>query len=139
MLSILLISSFDKLSDYIPRTIVSDRDVKFLSHFWKTLWKKFDKTPKYSSTTHPQIDRQTEVTNRSLGNLIHLSGDHPKQWDLVLGQAEFAFNFMKNRSTRKCPFERVNTKMPRLTIDLINLPTSVDLSSDAENMVDRII
>ena len=37
----------------IPRTIVSDRDVKFLSHLWKMLWSKLGTRLLYSTTCHP--------------------------------------------------------------------------------------
>ena len=36
-----------------PRTIVSDRNVKFLSHFWKTLSAKLGTKLLFSTTCHP--------------------------------------------------------------------------------------
>ena len=54
----------------LPSTIVSDRDVKFVSYFWKTVWKLFGTISKFSSAFHPQTDGQTEVVNRSLGDML---------------------------------------------------------------------
>ena len=40
----------------LQRSIILDRDNKFVGYFWKTLWKKMDTELKFSSTFHPQID-----------------------------------------------------------------------------------
>lgn len=75
----------------LPKTIMSDCDVKFYSYFWKTLWAKTKIQLNFSSSFHPQTDSQTETINRSLGNLLRcLVMDHHTAWDLLLTQVEFA-------------------------------------------------
>jgi imidazoleglycerol phosphate dehydratase HisB len=71
-----------------PRSIVSDRDTKFVGHFWRTLWKKIGTNISFSSSYHPQTDGKKEVVNKSLGNLLRsLVSEHRSQWDQVLAQA----------------------------------------------------
>jgi len=54
----------------IPKSIVSDHDVKFLIYFWKTLWGKLGTKLLFSTTYHPQTYGQTEVVNRILSQLL---------------------------------------------------------------------
>jgi len=49
---------------------VSDRDTKFFSHFWRTLWEKIETKLLFSITYHPQNDGQIKVVNRTLGTLL---------------------------------------------------------------------
>ena len=63
---------FDEIVTHhgVPKTIVSDRDVKFTSYFWKTLWHKLGTLLKFSIDFHPKIDGQTKVVNCSMRNLL---------------------------------------------------------------------
>lgn len=123
----------------VPKTITSDRDTKFLSHFWRTLWRLFQTDLQYSSSFHSQTDGQTEVVNKTMVNIIRcLCSDRPKKWDLYLAPAEFAYNNMVNRSTGKTPFSIVYQQPPRHTLDLVPLPKVPSYSIATENLAGKI-
>jgi hypothetical protein len=54
----------------VPNTIVSDRDAKFLSHFWRTLWFKLGTKLLFSTTCHPQTDGKTKVVNHTSSTML---------------------------------------------------------------------
>jgi len=111
----------------LPKTIVSDRDAKFLSNFWRTLWSRLGIKLSFSTSCHPQTDGRTEVVNRSLATLLRilLKGNH-KSWDEYLPHMEFAYNRVVHSTTKLSPFEVVYGFNPLTTLDLLPLPTSFD-------------
>ena len=107
----------------LPRSIVSDRDPKFISHFLKTLWEKHDTKLQFSTSCHPQTDGQTEVVNRSFSTMLRaiMRGRH-KSWDEYLPHIEFAYNRVVHKTTNISPFEVVYGFNPLTPLDLLLLP-----------------
>ncbi|XP_031126079.1 uncharacterized protein LOC116028495 [Ipomoea triloba] len=104
----------------IPKTIVSDRDTKFLSHFWRVLWAKIGTKLLFSTTCHPQTDGQTEVVNRTLSQLLRsVISKNLKSWEECLPHVEFAYNHAIHSTTNMSPFEVVYGFNPLSPIDLL--------------------
>ncbi|GKE14633.1 RNA-directed DNA polymerase [Tanacetum coccineum] len=121
----------------VLKSITSDRDSKFIAYFLLTLWRRLSTSLNFNSTAHPQTDDQTEVVNRTLGNMIRfLRGEKPKLWDVSLAQAEFAYNSAVHSSMGFLPFEVVYKTSPRHVVDLVNLPGKNNVQ--ANRMVEEV-
>ena len=123
----------------VPRTIVSDRDVKFMSYFWKTLWGKLGTKLLFSTTCHPQTDGQTEVVNRTLSTLLRaMIKKNLREWEECLPHVEFAYNRAVHSTTTLCPFEVVYGFKPITPLDLLPLPTQERINMEASKRADFV-
>lgn len=76
----------------------------------------------FSSTAHPQADRQTNNLNHILSNLIRsIYGEKSKQWDVTLVQAKFANSNVIYLATGQSPFSLVYRQSPRHALDFERL------------------
>jgi hypothetical protein len=88
----------------LPRMIISDRDVRFTSLFWRTLTQLLGIKLNLSIACHPQTDGQFE---RTIGNfreivlpyVCYLKSD----WDVYLAQLEFSYNNSIHDATGQTP------------------------------------
>lgn len=69
----------------LPRSLVSDRDPLFLSHFWRELFQLSGTQLRMSSAYHPQSDGQTEVMNKVVEQYLRAFVHHrPHTWGKLL-------------------------------------------------------
>uniref|UniRef100_A0A2N9G8J7 RNA-directed DNA polymerase n=1 Tax=Fagus sylvatica TaxID=28930 RepID=A0A2N9G8J7_FAGSY len=123
----------------VPRSIVSDRDVKFLSYFWKVLWGKLGTKLLFSTTCHPQTDGQTEVVNRTLSTLLRtIIQKNLKNWEDCLPFIEFAYNRSVHSTTEFSPFEIVYGFNPLTPLDLLPLPVNERTSLDGQKKAEMV-
>ena len=89
----------------LPSVIISDRDPRITSDFWQTLLKSLGSRLNMSTAHHPQTDGQTEVTHRTIEQILraYVSPQHD-DWSSWLPIAEFAYNNSVSASTHHTPF-----------------------------------
>jgi Chromo (CHRromatin Organisation MOdifier) domain len=77
----------------LPKTIVSDRDKLFLSHFWKELHRLLGVKIQLSTSYHPQTDGSTERANKTIIESIRQYVNRRQtDWASHLTHVESVFN-----------------------------------------------
>jgi hypothetical protein len=97
----------------LPKDIVSDRDPKFTSKIWRTLWKRMGSELKMSISFRPQTDGQIERVNLVIQQFLkNYVAAHQQDWVDHLELAEFCYNNSEHSTTRSTPFQMVGGKSP---------------------------
>lgn len=127
----------------LPRTIVSDRDVVFLSKFWQALFDVQGVQLHHSSAYHPQSDGQTEAINKCVeGYLRCMCSDRPKEWVQWLPLAEWWYNTTYHSAIKLTPFEVLYGQKPPTHFPYIphsSLVDTVDRSLQARESTIRLL
>ena len=98
-----------------PESFVSDRDGRFISHFWDTMVDLMQSKKHMSTSFHPQTDGQTERMNRALEETLrHFVCYNQGDWDSHLQMAAFAINNSYHASTQTTPFMLTKGYHPRM-------------------------
>ncbi|KAJ0780941.1 putative nucleotidyltransferase, Ribonuclease H [Helianthus annuus] len=90
----------------VPLNIISDRDARFSSRFWRTMQSAMGTQLNLSTAYHPQTDGQTERTIQTLEDMLRASViDFGGSWDSHLPLIEFSYNNSYHSSINMAPFE----------------------------------
>ncbi|CAI7849896.1 unnamed protein product [Closterium sp. NIES-54] len=125
----------------LPSAIISDRDPRFLSNFWQSLFKLHGTRLKFSTAYHPETDGQTERMNRTLEDALRAQV-HTRQtdWDLHLTAIKLAYNSTPHLSTGQPPFYLPTGQHPRLPTTppshLSHAPAALEFLTSLESAID---
>jgi hypothetical protein len=90
----------------VPLSIVSDRDSRFASSFWKSLQRELGTKVHLSTAYHPQTDGQSERTIQTLEDMLRACVmEYGGAWDTHLPLIEFAYNNSYHASIGMPPYE----------------------------------
>ncbi|OWK25887.1 hypothetical protein AJ87_49580 [Rhizobium yanglingense] len=90
----------------VPKSIVSDRDARFTSKFWRSLHAAMGTHLDFSTAFHPQTDGQTERTNQILEDMLRACVlEFQGTWSKYLPLVEFSYNNSFQATIGMAPYE----------------------------------
>jgi hypothetical protein len=127
----------------IPKMVISDRDVKFTSAFWKELFAGLNTNLNFSTSYHPQTDGKTERTNQIIEDMLRMYVRmKPNKWEDYIHLVEFAYNNGYQTSTKLSPFKVLYGRKCTTPISWDNpadrLMVGLEMLQEMENMVRKV-
>ena len=105
----------------VPKSIISNCDLLFLSNFSNELFHQQGAKLKFSTTYHPQTDGQTEVINRSLEVYLHcFTNDNLRSWCKYLHLTEFWYNCSYHSAIKTTLFQVFFERPPPSILDYVS-------------------
>ena len=90
----------------VPISIVSDRDPRFTSRFWKKLQEALGTKLHFSTAFHPQTDGQSERIIQILEDMLRCCIlEFSGSWERYVPLIEFAYNNSFQSSIKMAPYE----------------------------------
>ncbi|GMF43598.1 unnamed protein product [Phytophthora fragariaefolia] len=122
----------------IPTSIVSDRDPRFTTTFWKELFKLVGTRLAMSTASHPETDGQTERANRVVEDVLRSFATSFRSRRSFVPMVEFAINNAEQASTGLTPFYINFGRHPRVPALLgMEHPIGPDGDRDDDTGCDR--
>ncbi|KAG8496889.1 hypothetical protein CXB51_008087 [Gossypium anomalum] len=124
----------------VPLSIVSDRDPRFTSRFWKKLQEALGTKLSFSTAFHPQTDGQSERAIQILEDMLRWCVlEFQGSWEKYLPLVEFAYNNSYQSSLKMAPYEALYRRKCRTPLYWTELKESqihgVNLVREAEEKI----
>jgi len=101
----------------VPSHVTSDRGLKFVSNFFRSLGTALDMWLRFTSDYHPEGDGQTEHMNQTLKQYLHVYCNYQQDnWSELLPLVEFAYNNALSATTGVSPFFANKGYHPNITV-----------------------
>ena len=104
----------------VPVKIISDRDPRFTSGYWKDVWSAVFTKLNMSTARHPQTDAQAERGIKTIVEMLRcFCLENPSDWDEKIFACEYAYNDSIHPSTGYTPFQLDMGRHPNTPIALL--------------------